>query len=128
VSRDEYAENLRAMAHALHGRGGETILLTAPDFLELAPAGSLPEGLHGGPDGVRAIREVHAAYNDVVRRVAEEEGLCLVDAAKDFAGVAEPAKLFWRPPADFIHLSPEGYARLARAVAACAAFASSETR
>ena len=118
VSQEDYADNLRAMIRAVRERGGETILVTAPDYLEVAEKDELPipGGLAGGAAGVEALVRLHAGYNAIARRVAREEGAGLVDLAAQFAGAPNPAKLFWKPPNDFIHLSREGYARLARAL------------
>ena len=126
VSLEDYAQNLRAMVRLVRDGGGEAILVTAPNFLALArdegeaPA---PRSLPGGRADAEAIVRLHAAYNDVVRRVAAEEGVELVDAASDFPAGRPPAELFWNPPDDFIHLSAEGYARLAAKVAASPAVA-----
>ncbi|MFP4056084.1 MAG: SGNH/GDSL hydrolase family protein [Candidatus Brocadiia bacterium] len=122
VSREDYAENLLAMVQAMGERGGETVIVTAPNYLAAVPLDSLPPGLHGGRDAVAALVELHDEYNAIARDVAREAGACLVDAARDFAEAADPEALFWNPPQDFIHLSAEGCRRLASAVARCPAF------
>ena len=122
VSREDYRANLAAVVDLMRDRGGATILVTAPNYLELAAAkggAPVPDSL-GDEQGVRALVALHADYNEIVRQVARDRGACLVDAAHELAAEPEPARLFWEPPSDFIHLSAEGYARLARAVAASA--------
>ena len=44
--------------------------------------------------------------------------VCLVDLVMDFVHLPRPEDLFWAPPNDFIHLSRQGYWRLAQAVGA----------
>ena len=114
VSLADYEANLRAMARAVRERGGEAVVVTAPNYLAMADSGTRTKA-------EKALVALHARYNDVVRRVAREDGLCLVDAAKRIPQLNNSEKLFWRPPGDFIHLSAEGYRRLADAVAACPA-------
>jgi len=125
VSLEDYAENLRAMIRAMRDRGGEAVLVTAPSYLEFAEReGIAVPSVPGGAAAVAALVRLHAKYNAVVRRVAQEEQGCLVDAAQELTRMAEPAKLFWRRPGDiidFIHLSAEGYGRLAGALATCSA-------
>ncbi len=145
VSLDDYAANLRAMVDLIRKQGGDAVLITAPDYLELASKQATPNlaaCLGGDEEAVQAIVKLHAAYNDAVRNVAREKRVYLVDAARRFwrasrsfgtlggDGICSvprpgyPARLFWQPPGkpiDFIHLSPEGYGRLARAIAASAA-------
>jgi len=119
VSLNDYEANLKAMVAALRNQGADAILVTAPNYLELAAAGQPP-----GDQAANGLIGVHAAYNAAVRQVAEELDVCLVDAVRDFRTEPDPARLFWRPPGkaiDFIHLSAEGYGRLARAIAASAA-------
>jgi len=117
VSEEDYAANLRAMVRAIKARGGEAVLVTAPNYLELVPSDRrpIPQGFSGDAE-VESLIELHWEYNDMARRVAHEEGACLVDLVTDFVHVPRPAALFWAPPNDFIHLSREGYWRLAHAI------------
>lgn len=126
VSLNDYAANLRAMVSRMRKEGGGALLLTAPNYLAAAARAKLPapESLGGDSQAAEALSQLHAEYNEVVRRVATETGACIVDAAREFHSAPEAAALFWQPPGkpiDFIHLSPEGYGRLARAIAASAA-------
>jgi lysophospholipase L1-like esterase len=125
VSPGDYEGNLKAMVEQARAKGGAVLLITAPNYLELAAKKGVPAAgaacLGGDRSLAEAIVALHARYNDVVRRVAAATGAGLLDAARDFESEAEPARLFWQPPGasvDFIHLSREGYARLARAIAA----------
>ena len=115
VSLADYEANLRAIAAAVTERGGQVVLVTAPNCLAMPGADAW-----SGSEAVKVLVTVHAQYNDIVRKVAREEPMGLVDAAAGFAAADEPIRLFDRPPGDYIHLSPDGHLRLAEAVAACA--------
>ena len=77
-----------------------------------------------------ANRDLSLMHHDI--KVAQATGACLVDVARLFESEGMPQRLFWRPapqgkkaiPIDFIHLSPEGYGRLALYVAQAPPFAS----
>ena len=118
VSIRDYEANLRAIVAMVREREGHTVFVTAPSSLAVAKGA---EANWSDPDAVAKLVALHARYNEVVRRVAAEEGVGLVDAASEFARDPDALKLLVRLPYDYIHLSAEGYRRLAGAVADCPA-------
>ncbi len=103
-----FAEQVRLVARASRGRGGELALLTyvVPGR---APAGADPQWAAV----LAAKREHQLAINDLLRQVAASEQLPLLDLAR---GV--PVSDTWDPDLflDDIHLTPEGGRRVAEAV------------
>jgi len=119
VSREDYRANLERMVELVRERGGRTVLITAPNYLELVEN---PEETLPGEGVAAALVRVHASYCEAVRDVAREKGACLVDAARLFEADGQPEVYFRYPVAggkvDFIHMRPVGYGKLAAAVAA----------
>jgi len=124
VSLADYEANLRAMVAATRRRGGEAVLVTAPNYLACATVADAEAQAQADAQAqAEALVALHERYNHVARRVANDTGACLVDAASQLEAAADAKALFWDPPRDFIHLSAQGYGRLARAVADCPALA-----
>ena len=95
---DEYEKNLRALTKRMKATGAKLIWATTT---------RVPEGSSG---------RVHAdevKYNAVAARVMKDEGIP-TDDLHDFS---EPKLSEWQLPAN-VHFTPEGYAGLAKKVAA----------
>ena len=114
VSLDDYRANVLAIVNAVRGAGGGVAFVTAPSYLATMPPSTRDAS-------VERLVELHAEYNAVVRSVAAGQQACLVDAAERLEGAPDAKSLFWDPPHDHIHLSAEGYRRLAELVAGCSA-------
>lgn len=103
-----FADQVRVLAKATRGRGGQLVLLT------YVVPGQAPSGAEAQWSAVlEAKREHQLAINDLLRKVADAEQLPLLDLAR---GV--PVSGTWDPAIflDDIHLSPEGGRRVAEAV------------
>lgn len=117
VTLDEFDDNLREIISLAGSAGASVILMTAPNYLELA----LPEDSEriartfGNLEVVKKLIELHSTYNEVVRQVARQEGVPLVDGDDIFRKAGSASELFNSPPGDFIHPSPIGFTLLARA-------------
>lgn len=110
VSEDDYESNLRQIVAAIGEAGARPILVTAPSALtpEHPTTLLLCRQTRNFGDPAR-LPQVHAAYNERVRRVAKETGAALVDLEAAFARRRDAAGLF----TDGIHLSAEGHAAAA---------------
>lgn len=119
VSLEDYAANLRAFVAWCKGNGAQAVLLTAPNYLDLADAETLPDSAYQVTDktSVAGLRALHRSYNAAVRRVALEEGASLVDLCRAYADTGDPAKCFASPPRDFVHPSAYGFGLIAQALA-----------
>jgi len=119
VGLEDYAANLRAFVTWCKANGAQAILLTAPNYLDLADTAKLPDSAYQVTDktSVAELRALHRSYNAAVRRVAREEGASLVDLCRIFADARDPAKCFAGPPRDFVHPSAYGFGLIARALA-----------
>jgi acyl-CoA thioesterase-1 len=99
---EEYETNLRRITRRLKATGARLIFaLTTP----------VPADLKSGPPRREADVLV---YNEVARRVMQEEGVPL----DDLHAVALSHLSAWQRPAN-VHYTPAGYAALAEPVAAC---------
>jgi lysophospholipase L1-like esterase len=108
VDLDDYEENLSEILDVARGSGMRVLFITAPQEIR---GWNNPDLL---PLPTERVVELHARYNDVVRKVARESGADLVDLA---------ALVEAQPPrsviaADGIHFSPAGCRFVARVVAA----------
>ncbi|TVR42682.1 MAG: SGNH/GDSL hydrolase family protein [Planctomycetota bacterium] len=104
VSIEEYRANLKALAKIVHGRGGQPILVAnhLPMYSNEPPQ----------PDGQLYSTKV-AAYNAIVRELAQEMDLALIDAEAHFAA---PEYTSQKLRADGLHLNLEGNHVYARAL------------
>ncbi len=102
VSLPDYEANLRSIIEECRAQSIVPILLTAP-------MGDADPGV------INAVEEYHARYNAVVRAIAAESEVHLVDAARLLEGKPE---CFDDPRADFIHYNARGAALIADSVAA----------
>jgi lysophospholipase L1-like esterase len=101
VSLGDYGKNLEAMIDYCRRRGTKVILITAP----IGDA---------DPAEQNSMEEYHQLYNEVVRTLAKEDQVPLVDAARLFKGHPE----FWdNPKEEFIHYNAAGAAMIARELA-----------
>ncbi len=102
VSLPDYEANLRSIIEECRAQSIVPILLTTP-------IGDTDPGV------INAVEEYHERYNAVVRDIAAESGVLLVDAARLLDGKPE---CFDDPKADFIHYNARGAALIADTVAA----------
>ncbi len=101
VSLDDYGENLQAMIDYCRGQGARVILITAP----IGDA---------DPNEESSLENYHYLYNEIVRYIAEENGVPLLDAARMFEDHPE---YFDNPREEFIHYNAEGAAAIAEKLA-----------
>lgn len=118
VPLELFERNLRRIVDLGRERGSEVWLLTSPDPLgteagrrryEAAPATSAAKQaleVNGLPSFER-LAEIHAEYNDAVRRVAAETGATLVDLDRAFRESSDPAALF--DGGDVMHPNEAGH-------------------
>ncbi len=113
VAIDDYESNLREMVRLIQSIGAKAVLVTAPTVLtpDHPVTRQLCEDTHNFFDP-KQIRSTHAAYNERVRRVANDTGATLVDLEKDFATTPDPRVYF----TDGIHLTAAGHERAAAAL------------
>jgi lysophospholipase L1-like esterase len=106
VGLSDYEDNLRSMSRTLKERGAAPLFVTAPSALHAnhPVVRYLCEQSKLFHDPGR-IAEVHAAYNDAVRRVARQEGALISDLAREALYRPDAPRLF---TADGIHLSEDG--------------------
>jgi len=94
---EEYEKRLRAFARLTRAFGIEPVLMTQPSSAVRTP---------DTPRWVTARNQ--DAFNEVLRRVAREENVPLIDLVahleQDVPGFREPMKIFY----DGIHVGPEG--------------------
>jgi len=96
VSLEEFDANLRAIIEeSRENLGARIVFLTRQD---LSP-------------NARVFR-----YNDVMRKVAAEQNVPLVDVQEYFAACPQPFSLYAKPATDKIHPNAEGYDAIARMV------------
>ncbi len=119
--REAFERNLRATAAELRARGVGLLLCTYPHVFPATPEAAaavfgpkrLAATLLRSPLEYEPLVAGLEAYNDVIRRVAAEEGAWLADLARDLP--ADPALYV-----DFIHQNDAGErekaARVARAI------------
>jgi len=119
VSLEDYAANLREFVTWCKANRAHAVLLTAPNYLDLTDAATLPDSAYQVTDktSVAGLRSLHRSYNAAVRRVAREEGASLVDLCRVYAHTGDPAKCFAGPPRDFVHPSAYGFRLIAQALA-----------
>jgi lysophospholipase L1-like esterase len=103
-----YRENLREIVRVARAEGIDVLLLTAPQDLRDWDNAELQ------PLSTEALVALHARYNDVVRAVAAEAGVELLDLDALFER-QKPRQLIAK---DGIHFNPQGCRFTARAVAA----------
>ena len=105
-----FGQQIEALQDATRKSGGELVLLTY-----LVPGEAGPEQSAELARLVHAKREHQLAINNLLRQVAEQRGLALLDLARTI-----PVPATWDPDVfiDDIHLSPEGHRRVGDAVGA----------
>jgi lysophospholipase L1-like esterase len=111
VSEAEYASNLTAIGDIATRAGAKVLLMTAPTSAGVMP---VPEILL--PDfaeNEQVLIERHRAYNDVVRRVAQEHGWRLLDLAAEIPQ-GRLTELF---TSDTVHFSGDGLVWMAERIA-----------
>ena len=107
VEPEEFHDNLIAMVRGVRRRGGEPLLLVLPhptDQRDLNDPWEQQMLAHGGP-------ETGKAHRDMIRRVALDEAVLLVDVSREVATVGEDLFL------DEVHPNVAGHALIADALA-----------
>lgn len=118
VPLDRYQRNLRRLVEIGRARGAEVWLLTSPDPLLTADDVARYEAAgersnarlmlaSNGIPGFARLAEIHAEYNDAVRRVAADTGARLIDMA---ALYREQPTTEMFAPGDVIHPTDAGHA------------------
>lgn len=107
VDLESYDANLREIIRVARAEGIEVLLLTAPQDLHDWDNAELQ------PLSTEALVALHARYNDVVRGVAAETGVDLLDL-EALVEAQKPRRLIAK---DGIHFNPQGCLFTARAVA-----------
>lgn len=113
----EFRSNLEAILKITQAMGVRAVFITAPSGFR---TGELPawtyrffhEFYRMTPSQVRAIPEVHAAYAEAVRGVANKGGAILVDAERHFREENLSIPAHFR--GDLIHLRNPGHERMAQ--------------
>jgi lysophospholipase L1-like esterase len=108
VDLNDYEANLREIVDIARGSGMRVLFITAPQEIR---DWNNPDLL---PLPTERVVEIHARYNDVVRKVARETGEDLVDLAV-LVEKQPPRSVIAR---DGIHFGPAGCRFAARVVAA----------
>jgi len=108
VDLDDYEANLREIFDVARSSGMKVLFITAPQEIR---DWNNPDLL---PFSTERVIELHARYNDVVRKVARETGADLVDLAA-LVEARPPRSVIAR---DGIHFGPAGCRFVARVVAA----------
>lgn len=109
-----YEERLRAIAEVCRRNGIDPVFITQPALF--GDAVDPVTGVNLGSVQVRGAANgklwwrVQEMYNDVTRRVAADQDVLIVDAARE---LPKDSRLFY----DFIHFTNEGAARLGELVA-----------
>ena len=98
-----YRRNLRTICEHVALRGGRPVLLTMPHH---------PALVERWPDTVEALRQ----QNDVMRELAEDPSVALVDLAREWTGPDVAGEWF----TDLVHTTAEGQRRKAQSVAGAA--------
>jgi len=111
VSPEEYRENLTEMIKLSKKHGFRLIFITAPTVLKAnhPTAIYLARGSKLFPDPKR-LNSVHAFYNEVLRSVARENGIEVLDLERIFENSPSPEKYFLK---DGIHFCREGIKKTA---------------
>lgn len=111
VPLSDYADNLRRIKRKCDELHAQTMFITAPHALDLG----IPEHLTAGGEVKDAggLIALHGQYNDVVRQVAAEMDVPLVDLDREF-DAKDKASLFIE---DHIHLSQAGRMLAGRLIA-----------
>lgn len=91
-----YLGNLQRLCRLVRGDGAVPVLMTMPYSDE---AGGFER------EWVEVLGRGTREHNEIMRRVSEEEGALLADAASTFAEDAAGHESFFR---DYVHLSPKG--------------------
>ena len=102
VSAGEYEENLREIARLGKEMDAKVVFITAPHALNLGIPDHLTE--NGEVSDPKRLVDLHRAYNDVVRQVASEQDVTILDLDREF-DTFEKSNLFTE---DHIHLSAIG--------------------
>ncbi len=115
VSREDYKENLVAMADLARGAGAIPIFAVPPSAI----------GVDKVPDYLTYLEfikkqedlaKIHGQYSEITRQTAMEQKVVLVDLEKTFQG-RDLRELFNDPSRDVIHPNPEGYRIMAEEIA-----------
>lgn len=119
VPPDHYRENLQTMLREATERDCPVIFITAPSaYLP----GQVPRWAYEffgqiyrmSPEDISNIPQTHAAYNDIVREVAESSSSALLlDIAKQWSAPGELEKHPERFRGDRIHLTEAGHQEIA---------------
>jgi lysophospholipase L1-like esterase len=109
VSPEQFEENLRTLVQRVRSLGAMPVLITEPENLAEASEKNLESRNFVSGDLGKA-GEVHHAYNHVVRRVAIETHVPLMDLDEEFLR-RQREHLF---EADGIHLTGRGHNHVAR--------------
>lgn len=115
VAPPDYRANLAEIIEATQRAKARPVLATAPSAI---PTGEVPDFLtHLGfirePQELKAL---HDEYNDIVREIARERSIELVDLDLIFKG-RDVASLYDSPGDDVIHPNAEGYRLMAESLA-----------
>jgi lysophospholipase L1-like esterase len=108
VDLESYDENLREFAATAHAAGIQVLFMTAPQDLRDWDNPDLQ------PLSTRELVALHTRYNDIVRAVAAETGMGLLDLEAIFEQ-QKPRRLIAK---DGIHFNPAGCRLTANAVTA----------
>jgi len=114
-----FEANLRAMIAAVRGMNARAVVMTLPTVVR--PEMTAKDLQHASvmfpyfPSAyaVGDFLELLGAYNEVIRRVAAEEKVPLVDLARRFEAVPDPRPYFF----DTMHTDPKGMELIAEDVA-----------
>lgn len=119
VPPEDFRTNLAEIVDTVRAIGAEAILMTTPNYLELAPSGKRRElaAVFGSWETAEKLVQLHDRYNQLVKEVAAARRAPLVDGTELFRAREDVVSLFERPPGDFVHPSPAGFQILAEAVA-----------
>jgi len=119
VSLDDYRENLISIIRNARENGARPILLTSPSGLHrgfvpqyIVALGFMESEAKERPDDTLArLKDLHASYNDIVREVAIEQEVVLLDIESVYRAYIAfgGGPLFDKPEKDIIHPNREGY-------------------
>ncbi len=118
VPRDQFRANLTEIVKICKSRGIPVILITAPDAIGLEPLPDFYSHLEFIEPGAN-LADLHASYVEIVREVAGEQSVGLLDAHALFADLG-PADYFSDPAKDVVHLNVKGLELFSRVLAEAA--------
>lgn len=107
VSPEDYRSNLEAMVEACEKAGARPVLATAVSAIDTGEVPDFLTHLNFIEEGTD-LAELHGKYNDIVRDVARDKGVLLIDLDRGFEG-RDSRALFEDPAKDLVHPNRAGY-------------------